>query len=145
MSSDLNAIGGARPPTTAAPPAPPAAGAAPARPQSVPQASESAPTPSAASRQAGGVVLRPPEPAELAFDANEMQRNLDEAIARLNEQMVRNGRDLNFSVDKVVDRTVVTVRSSTTGEVVRQIPNDTVLKVAHNIEDIKGLLLNADA
>jgi flagellar protein FlaG len=74
-----------------------------------------------------------------------MQRNLREAIDRLNEQMQRNGRDLNFAIDRKVDRTVVTVRSAQTGEVVRQIPDEAVLRVAHSIEDIKGLLLNASA
>jgi len=38
---------------------------------------------------------------------------------------------------------VVTVRSAETGEVVRQIPNETVVKVAHNIEKMKGLLFSA--
>jgi len=40
---------------------------------------------------------------------------------------------------------VITVRSKHTGEVVRQIPSETVLKVAHSIEDMKGLLLNETA
>jgi hypothetical protein len=37
------------------------------------------------------------------------------------------------------------VRSTDTGEVIRQIPNETVVRVAHNIEKVKGLLLNAKA
>jgi flagellar protein FlaG len=40
---------------------------------------------------------------------------------------------------------VVTVRSAETGEVIRQIPNEVVVRVAHNIERVKGLLLNAKA
>jgi uncharacterized FlaG/YvyC family protein len=39
---------------------------------------------------------------------------------------------------------VVTVRSTVTGEVVRQIPNEAAVKMAHNIENIKGLLINAN-
>jgi flagellar protein FlaG len=35
---------------------------------------------------------------------------------------------------------VVTVKSAESGEVIRQIPSETALKVAHNLADIKGLL-----
>jgi flagellar protein FlaG len=60
----------------------------------------------------------------------------------LNEQMRSNGRDLNFSMDEASDRVVITVKHSQTGEIVRQIPNEVVLKVAHNLEQVKGMLLN---
>jgi len=46
-------------------------------------------------------------------------------------------------LDEALNGPVVTVRSLETGEVVRQIPNETVVRIAHNIENIKGLLLNA--
>jgi len=72
-----------------------------------------------------------------------MRRNLEEAIQRLNEQMKQNARNLNFSIDELANRTVITVKSTETGEVIRQIPNETVLKVAHNIEQLKGMLHNA--
>lgn len=97
-------------------------------------------TPSAEASRA--VTLRPPERVDVGYDARELRRQLEEAIEQLNEQARRNGRDLNFRVDDVVDRTVITVRSKQTGEVVRQIPSETVLRVAHSIEDMKGLLLN---
>jgi flagellar protein FlaG len=71
-----------------------------------------------------------------------MQRNLQEAIDRLNDQMQKNGRDLRFSMDKELDRPIITVKSSQTGEVVRQIPNEVVIKIAHNIENVKGMLHN---
>ena len=76
------------------------------------------------------------------FDPKEMRQNLQEALDRLNDQMKRNGRNLNFSMDEAVDRTVITVKNTQTGEVVRQIPDETVLRVAHNIEKVKGMLMN---
>lgn len=82
------------------------------------------------------------EPAAPKADPQEMQRHLDEALAKLNEQMKQSGRDLNFSRDPSADRTIITVRSSQTGEVIRQIPDATLLRVAHNIEQVKGMLLN---
>jgi flagellar protein FlaG len=45
-------------------------------------------------------------------------------------------------MDEASDRVVITVKHSITGEVVRQIPNEVVLKVAHNLEQVKGMLLN---
>lgn len=76
------------------------------------------------------------------MDTKEMQRNLQEAIDRLNDQMKQNGRDLRFSMDNVVDRAIITVKNSETGKVVRVIPNEVVIKIAHNIENFKGLLHN---
>jgi flagellar protein FlaG len=89
-----------------------------------------------------GPKLQTPEKAKLSMDTKEMQRNLQEAIDRLNEQMKNNGRDLRFSMDNVVDRAIITVKNSETGKVVRVIPNEVVIKIAHNIENFKGLLHN---
>jgi flagellar protein FlaG len=77
-----------------------------------------------------------------AFDAKAIREDLRRVIEQLNEQVQKNGRGLVFSVDERLNRQVITVRSTTTGEIVRQIPNEVVLKVAHNIEDVKGLLLD---
>ena len=89
-----------------------------------------------------GPLVHVPEQASSRASLEEMRKSLQEAISRLNEQMKQNGRNLNFSIDQVVDRTVVTVKNSQTGEVVRQIPDETVLRVAHHIEALKGILLN---
>lgn len=72
----------------------------------------------------------------------ERQRNLQEALSRLNDEMRKNDRSLQFSLDKELNRTVIKVKNPHTGEVIRQIPDETVLRVAHNIESIKGLLVN---
>jgi len=77
------------------------------------------------------------------IDAAEMQRNVKEAIERLNEQMRKTGRNLNFSMDDKIDRMVITVKNSETGEVVRQIPDEAIVKAAHQIEELKGLLHNS--
>jgi flagellar protein FlaG len=45
-------------------------------------------------------------------------------------------------MDEVADRMVITVRKTETGEVIRQIPDEALLRVAHNIEELKGLLHN---
>ena len=79
------------------------------------------------------------------FDPKEMRQSLEQAISLLNEQLKNDGRTLSFRMDDSIHRPVITVRSTATGEIVRTIPNEVVLKVAHNIEDIKGLLLDQTA
>ena len=145
MSADLTSMNTAVPPTVVAGPMsrPPAVGPSPASAGGA--ASASAPQEASGPAAPAQVKLRPPEPAELDFDIEEMRRSLEEAVARLNDQMAQTRRNLNFRVDDVVDRTVVTVRNSQTGELVRQIPSESMLKLAHSIEDIKGLLLNEAA
>jgi len=91
----------------------------------------------AESKQSGKVLA----PA-VHFDPNEMAAKLSEAIKRLNEDMKKLGRNLHFSYDDVINSAVITVRATDTGQVVRQIPNETFIKVAHSIEELKGILLN---
>ncbi len=89
--------------------------------------------------------VQAPKPVAIKFDASEVRQNLQEAVSMLNQQMASTKRGLGFQIDEAVGGPVVTVRSAETGEVVRQIPNEVVVRVAHNIEKVKGLLLNARA
>jgi len=94
------------------------------------------------------VVASTPEPKavekpHIDFDPKEAQRKLSEALSQLNEMMKRSGTNLDFSRDEVLNKTVVTVKNTETGKVVRQIPDIVFLKVAHNIESLKGLLHNS--
>jgi flagellar protein FlaG len=120
------------------------AGVAAARPSSPAAASSQAPGSSAIQLPETPKVLAP-KPVAIKFDASEVRQNLQEAVSMLNQQMASNKRGLGFQIDEAVGGPVVTVRSAETGEVVRQIPNETVVRVAHNIEKVKGLLLNAKA
>jgi flagellar protein FlaG len=102
-----------------------------------------APAPAAKVIQAAPEVkLALPEKPDVKFNPKEMQKNLQDALDRLNDQMKSNGRHLNFSIDKALDRTVIQVKNAETGEVIRQIPDETLLRVAHNIEQVKGMLLD---
>ena len=87
--------------------------------------------------------VKAPAKVKLQVDPEQTRKNLQEAIERLNDHMKKNERSLNFRMDDVMNTPVVTVRSTETGEVVRQIPNETVIHVAHNIESMKGLLHNS--
>jgi len=88
-------------------------------------------------------VIQAPVKVKLQVDPEQSRRNVQEAIDRLNDAMKKTNQSLNFKMDDVINSPVVTVRNSVTGDVVRQIPNEVVIHVAHNIEKMKGLLHNS--
>ncbi|QJR81820.1 flagellar protein FlaG [Alteromonas pelagimontana] len=58
-------------------------------------------------------------------------------------------RNLSFTIDKETQRSVVTVRDSESGNIIRQIPSEEVLKLAERIKELQedvgssvGVLLN---
>ena len=119
----------------------PVASAAQAQPAATPARPE-AQTAATAAPEVTPVEKAPAAKVEPLVDPDEMRANLEAAIEKLNEQVERNGRGLNFAIDEKLNRPIITVRNTATGEVVRTIPNEVVIKVAHNIEDIKGLLMD---
>lgn len=52
------------------------------------------------------------------------------------------GRQVEFRVDDATGMTVVTVRETATGDVIRQIPNEEVLQLARRFEAGSGTLLD---
>lgn len=83
-----------------------------------------------------------PKPTDIKIDTERLQANLKAAIDQFNKVMSDGGRNLSFSIDSQLGGPVVTVKNAQTGEVVRQLPNEVVVRVAHNIEEFKGLLHN---
>ena len=86
--------------------------------------------------------VTPPKPIELQFDEAQSRQNVQAAVSQLNAQMSASKTGLGFSIDDSLAHPIVTVRNTQTGEVVRQIPNEAVVRVAHSIDQLKGLLLN---
>ena len=64
------------------------------------------------------------------------------AVKEINNELVKLQSELGFSVDKVAKEVVVTVKRKESGEIVRQIPSETALKLARNFEKLKGILLD---
>ena len=83
-----------------------------------------------------------PKPIEIKFDQAQATKNLKEAVNLLNKQMADTGRGLGFSYDESKASAVIKVSNINTGEVVRQIPSEDVLRIAHKIDDLKGILYN---
>jgi flagellar protein FlaG len=66
-----------------------------------------------------------------------------EAAARQIESYLKSvGRSLEFRVDAETRRTVVTIRDTTSGEVIRQIPGDEMLSLARHLQQNAGKVLD---
>jgi len=113
------------------------ANASPVAKAAVPQALQ---MPQAPHAPAAPHAEPPPQPK---FDPEENFRQLQEVVEKMNEEMLRNGRNLAFSIEKSLNRVVVSVKTADTGEVIRQIPDEAVLRFAHTVDRIKGLMHNA--
>jgi len=75
-------------------------------------------------------------------DYKKNKQALETVVQDLRQRLEDGGRGLSFSVDEQLGRFVLLVKKNDTGEVIRQIPSDVVLRVAHNFEQLKGLLFN---
>ena len=104
------------------------------------------PAPTAADGQPSSDTSKPkvqaPKPVEIKVDIEKMRANLKESLEKLNESLRDGGRNLNFHMDEKAGGLVVLVKNADTGEVVRQIPNETVVRMAHSMEAFKGILHN---
>lgn len=90
-------------------------------------------------------VAAKPEPQE-AVNPKAIEEKVQAAVAQMNEYIQSTQRDLNFSYDPDSGETVVKVLDRTTQEVIRQIPDETFLRLAQrmSIED-PGMLFSAKA
>jgi flagellar protein FlaG len=68
------------------------------------------------------------------------QVNVQEVVKQLSEAISTNNMHLSFSVDGSSGKVVVRVTDEKTGQLVRQIPSDDVLRIAKNIRAMLGIL-----
>ena len=75
---------------------------------------------------------------------NQVMQPTRETVARAAEQMQKfvstMGRDLNFSVDGETGHHIVRVTNPATGEVVRQLPSEEMIRIAHSLTQISALV-----
>ena len=83
-----------------------------------------------------------PDSGKVNVDTSQQMVQLKEIIQRFNEKFVDDKRSIGFSFDKSLGVHVITVRDTRSGEVIRQLPSEEVVRVAHNIEKLKGLLFD---
>ena len=84
-------------------------------------------TPAPAQKKQAEAPVRAPEAAR--------------AVAQQIEAYLRSvNRSLEFRVDADTGRTIVSVRNSETGELIRQIPGDEVLRIAQAMKELTSLV-----
>jgi len=70
---------------------------------------------------------------------------LSVAVSRLSNHVQQISRDLEFSVDKQLDRVIIKVFDTETKEVIRQIPAEEVLSLARSLTSDEGVIVNVKA
>lgn len=79
-------------------------------------------------------------------NVQKFQEHVEAVVAQMNEYIQSTQRDLHFSYDRDSGETVVKVLDRSTQQVIRQIPDETFLKLAQNKDSMGSLqLLSAQA
>lgn len=71
--------------------------------------------------------------------------NISQAVSRLEDYVQNVQRDLQFSIDKETGDTVISVFDAETKELIRQIPSEELRRIAAEIDNFNGVLINANA
>lgn len=71
-----------------------------------------------------------------------VREKLEEISGLLNFEMKARSTNLDFQVDAATNRVVVKVINKDTGDVIREVPSEAILRVSQNIEALKGILFD---
>lgn len=103
-----------------------------------------------ASGGTGGVAV---EVEKIAAVSSELERppsekdysdaisKIKDVIGDLNERLASRDHAIEFRIDETLNRSVVTVVDKETGEIVKQLPSDEVIRFAKNLDQLKGILI----
>ena len=86
--------------------------------------------------------IQAPAKAEMTLDVKQQEKLVKEAISKLNEHAKASNQQLGFRMDPHINGPVITVHNTHTGEVVRTIPSEEVLRVAKSIDSLKGVIFS---
>lgn len=68
-------------------------------------------------------------------------KRLSELVEQLKASMPEQS-GLKFRIDEILDRPIVSVIDEASGAVIRQLPSEEVVRAAHNIEYMRGILFD---
>lgn len=80
-----------------------------------------------------------------AATVNELNENFADykkAVVEINRALEKIPTSLVFQVDETSKRFIVNVADISTGEHIRQIPGDAVLRIARQLESLKGIIFD---
>ena len=87
-------------------------------------------------------VAQVKETAKLAAEQSFSVDQMKDTVEKLKAALPDKASSLDFRVDEVLNRPVVSVIDKKSGEVVRQLPSHEVVRAAHNIEIMRGILFD---
>ena len=73
---------------------------------------------------------------------NQSTSDLREAIATLNAALERSTTSAIITRDEDLNRFIVKIADESSGEIVREIPSEALLKFARNLQELKGLIFD---
>ena len=85
------------------------------------------------------------KPSNVGAASQPTREVVAKAAADIQQFVQSMGRNLSFSVDEVSGYHVVRVVNPTTGELVRQLPSDELLKIARDFERLNNVLVSQRA
>ena len=71
-----------------------------------------------------------------------ISESMDEAVDVLNDALRRKHTSAQIRRDEQLNRFLITIKDKESGEVVREIPAEALLKFARNLEELKGILFD---
>jgi flagellar protein FlaG len=91
------------------------------------------------------VVSTPVQSSNINEVVAPVRESIEKIAADLQKFVQSMGRDLNFSVDETTGYHVVRVVDQSTGELIRQLPSDELLKLAREFEQLQNALVSQRA
>jgi len=85
-----------------------------------------------------------PKKVTAAEQAKEAEK-VKNAVSQIEKFLSDSKRNLEFSTDEQSGQVVVKVIASATGELIRQLPSEEALRIAHSLSDASSLLFDAKA
>lgn len=87
--------------------------------------------------------IQPAQENAKLYEQKKLSRDeLTQSIQKLTDQIQKFNRDLQFVADEATGKRIVKVIDSNTGNVIRQIPPEEVLRIMQNIDNMSGLIFN---
>lgn len=77
------------------------------------------------------------------------QQELDDMVSQINEALQNEKRSIQFNVDEDSGRTVITIKDINTGQEIKQIPAEEVLRISRQLseqfdqDDLSGMLIRS--
>jgi len=84
-------------------------------------------------------------PAQSRVVQEVSETDLNKAVGELSHHAQSISRDLEFTIDKDLDKTIITVYDAESEEIIRQIPSEEALSIARNMRRDDAALINVKA